>query len=676
MTTNIVTKSLGMMEDLEVGINKVTQVRNQIAVTGNRVYIPVPVDSDLALANIDVSKYTYAIKVLGLNQTYYVYDATAISGDVASVTGTGYWIAVGLAELQSYLAGKGDALIAVKQPMANAKNTTQHDLNALTINLANVVGGDPDNSDTKVAFQSALDYLNTKGGGTLHVTQPGVYLFNSEILLYSNITINLNSGVILKKNYAGGVFFRINPNSAQNISVVGGIIDGNGQTYSNDAFDIFAVTGGRNLLFRDTTYLDVVDFHALDLANCYDVLVHNCKFLGFKQLADRNYSEAIQLDPSLESAGAYLQNKNITVDNCYFGPNPNNSVAGFTSWGAGVGNHANNYGNQDENIRILNCRFDNMLFGGVRVFNWKDWVVSNCRFSGGIARGVHVTPYPSATRPQGSRNGRIVNNHFENVRGPILIAAPTWPFTDISDAFHEDITIANNTIIISETLGNALDIRWCSGLTVTNNVASGGVGFLAGRFINNAVIANNQYNGATNTGIWLAETDATTFIGTGLTNNVVVANNVLQDLPIHGIQVNCKAYNVNIANNIIKNAATGDATNNYIRVDSAAVDVLISNNACIDGSATIKPNVGIQATGSCSNINMIGNKSLGTAATHNNQGTGNSSVVVFGGSGAPTSSSNAIGAPVGSLYTRVDGAANTSLYIKESGTSSAGWIAK
>jgi hypothetical protein len=33
-------------------------------------------------------------------------------------------------------------------------------------------------------------------------------------------------------------------------------------------------------------------------------------------------------------------------------------------------------------------------------------------------------------------------------------------------------------------------------------------------------------------------------------------------------------------------------------------------------------------------------------------------------------------APIGSLYTRTDGGASTTLYVKESGTGNTGWIAK
>ena len=45
----------------------------------------------------------------------------------------------------------------------------------------------------------------------------------------------------------------------------------------------------------------------------------------------------------------------------------------------------------------------------------------------------------------------------------------------------------------------------------------------------------------------------------------------------------------------------------------------------------------------------------------------------FSGSGSPE---GALAAPIGSLYLRSDGGANTTLYIKESGAGNTGWIAK
>ena len=53
--------------------------------------------------------------------------------------------------------------------------------------------------------------------------------------------------------------------------------------------------------------------------------------------------------------------------------------------------------------------------------------------------------------------------------------------------------------------------------------------------------------------------------------------------------------------------------------------------------------------------------------------TGNSSVIWRCGSGTPE---GAVTAPVGSLFTRTDGGAGTTLYVKESGAGNTGWVAK
>ena len=50
-----------------------------------------------------------------------------------------------------------------------------------------------------------------------------------------------------------------------------------------------------------------------------------------------------------------------------------------------------------------------------------------------------------------------------------------------------------------------------------------------------------------------------------------------------------------------------------------------------------------------------------------------SPVSILTGAGSPE---GAASAPVGSLYLRNDGGANTSLYVKESGTGNTGWAAK
>jgi len=61
------------------------------------------------------------------------------------------------------------------------------------------------------------------------------------------------------------------------------------------------------------------------------------------------------------------------------------------------------------------------------------------------------------------------------------------------------------------------------------------------------------------------------------------------------------------------------------------------------------------------------------AAGNGIQFTGDNSVLWRCGAGTPE---GAVTAPVGSLFTRTDGGANTTLYVKESGASNTGWVAK
>ena len=46
---------------------------------------------------------------------------------------------------------------------------------------------------------------------------------------------------------------------------------------------------------------------------------------------------------------------------------------------------------------------------------------------------------------------------------------------------------------------------------------------------------------------------------------------------------------------------------------------------------------------------------------------------LISGSGTPEGS---VAAPIGTLFTRTDGGASTTLYVKESGTGNTGWVAK
>ncbi len=74
-----------------------------------------------------------------------------------------------------------------------------------------------------------------------------------------------------------------------------------------------------------------------------------------------------------------------------------------------------------------------------------------------------------------------------------------------------------------------------------------------------------------------------------------------------------------------------------------------------------------------SNVFQIRPASGGTGTARNAQYYTTTTVFWSSGSGTPE---GAVTAPVGSIYTRTDGGASTTLYIKESGTGNTGWVAK
>lgn len=72
-----------------------------------------------------------------------------------------------------------------------------------------------------------------------------------------------------------------------------------------------------------------------------------------------------------------------------------------------------------------------------------------------------------------------------------------------------------------------------------------------------------------------------------------------------------------------------------------------------------------------SNVGVV--QSLASRKYRKGVSLGNTSAVWTSGTGSPE---GAVTAPVGSLFTRTDGGASTTLYVKESGTGNTGWVAK
>lgn len=110
---------------------------------------------------------------------------------------------------------------------------------------------------------------------------------------------------------------------------------------------------------------------------------------------------------------------------------------------------------------------------------------------------------------------------------------------------------------------------------------------------------------------------------------------------------------------------------------TGAITATLLNNAySTSGNKVVTTNM----THAYSHLTRIGEdfgvtegRQLNIAKGYLTFGTSTTPIKWLTGAGSPESS---ITAPVGSLYTRTNGGANTTLYVKESGTGNTGWVAK
>jgi len=232
-------------------------------------------------------------------------------------------------------------------------------------------------TDDTAAFQSAIDFLDAHGGGTLLIPA-GDYYLADYVVLRSNILI-IGYGATIRKNAGNTSYsaFQALSNGAQ----------GYGSSITNVTFEGLTFRGrfsgpgtgngiavtlhhARWVTFRKCVWTETnIGGHAIDLLGCADVLVDDCTFSGFNPspTANREYVEAIQLDYSMADGGGAdipasfdgLPTINVTVQNSRFLP----QTIGPTTYPAPnpLGSHSRVAGQWIDNIKFLN----NHVEGGI-----------------------------------------------------------------------------------------------------------------------------------------------------------------------------------------------------------------------------------------------------------------------------------------------------------------------
>ena len=290
----------------------------------------------------------------------------------------------------------------------------------------------------------------------------------------------------------------------------------------------------------------------------------------------------------------------------------------------------------------------------------------------------------SASQPPeaGMRRYRVTDCDIDGV--DTLIKAPN---NTTADKYIHNVVVSGNSSNGLDFLFRGQSLRDSS---IVNNVilvTENGTlieSLIAAKYISNVTISGNYFAGWSNptvtiTGRWNALISATndpfdfsdtTVLNETLVDNLTIVGNVIKDI---------KLVVLNSYGNIKRIIATGNTFKRLFETSTTSPTMYLFNSRNYSDLTfahnTISSDTGlITATqfylangtaGSNGNEFLFSNDSSFTLSSEKPTWTT--------GSGTPE---GAVTAVVGSMYTRTDGGAGTSFYIKESGTSNTGWVAK
>ncbi len=515
-----------------------------------------------------------------------------------------------------------------------------------------------------ITLQQAIDAAFAAGGGIVKPL-PKVHVLTEQLRLKSRVILDLSAGATLRRGFntsATGAGL-IGIEAGTDMAIRGGTLDGNGATFSQ-SFNIVGGTDVRGLAIEGVTFLSVVDFHAVDLADCEDVVIRDCRFLGFwNKSGSRQFSEAIQLDPGISAGGTI--NRNISVSGCTFGGPLDAALVDFDPWPCAMGNHSGFNGLYHRDIRFTDNSVNGASWAGVNLLNMRDVVVSGNTFTDCL-HGVRLRLKDDVAPAQACRSVSITGNTFKGVsQAGVKFASPTLAnVPNIDTGRHTDITISGNT----SDSGYALaQLCWASRVTVAGNTHTGGSYGVDVRFSDGVAITGNTIEDTEETGVWVNESTETTEAGLGYTADIAITGNQLRRLGYRGVHVNCAARRVHVGGNQVVDPSTTAATREGIRADSSPDGVSIIGNT-VRFSGTVNSPYGISVSSTVTNATIRGNSSTGSTAAYEANAVGSFLDIEDDGSPEGTYS-----AAIGSRYSRLDGGSTTTLYAKTSGTGNTGW---
>lgn len=318
-------------------------------------------------------------------------------------------------------------------------------------------------------LQKLLDE-NQDGKYDLTVEIPaGTYQLEHALYVRANTTIHASDGAQLIKMSGYGAMIEdfvfddeggYQTNS--NITIDGGVWDSTPTMNAKSGTETFRFIHCSGITIKNLTVCNVPSgSHLIVFAGVQNAKVTNCKFYGYGARGDGSGSakEAVQLDvvhsakevPTNQSSRIKwddLPCDQITISDCE-----------FYNYSRGIGSHTAVAGRQHTNVTIQNNYFHDLTDSAIRLYNYKDSVVSGNQIENAV-EGVLAYTYIETSdgkayfQPNDGNAGilpenyniQIKNNTIKNMRmsqgnwgdGIRIIGASNRPMTGV--------TVANNTI--------------------------------------------------------------------------------------------------------------------------------------------------------------------------------------------------------------------------------------
>jgi hypothetical protein len=422
----------------------------------------------------------------------------------------------------------------------NQKQTNFYD-------IARDYGAVPNETDSRVKIQNALNAARDAGGGIVYIPN-GLWNLSGGLRIYSTTHLMLSPKAYMRKLFSGGSMLWNGDNGANysgydgqtNITVTGGTWDARGTAFPTTPANIFSFAHSQNLIFRDITFLNVGGYHAIEINSTKNGIVDNCRFLGYIDTGDRGFSEAVQIDGAFRATlfgefGSYDKTtcQDIKITNCYFGAS---GFGGTTAWPTAIGSHSAD--TQDSavlterwhsHIKVLNNTFEGLTEFAVRSDAvWREATIADNLFtncSGGVGLGFRTRNLNLSWH--GSFNFSIENNIFQ------------------------------------------------SGLDLGRDVI-----FI--RNVDGVIISNNHFRPSPGTSVSYGRHGIYTSSGT----EILITDNRFEWVNRHGIFIE-NGTDTMISNNLIKNVSS--ETNNtysYILVDGSTNTSMIANRGYKGGAGS------------------------------------------------------------------------------------------